>query len=400
MSFNIYLLLIINLLLIITCIYILKGSFTRIYLSGILFVTFLIIYNSILSDFSSLNINSLLFVTISNTLIFLTSIFLSSNKTLFIQKNYELDKANIYRFYLLSICSLFVLYLGIGSLDKIMESWIEVKDELQAQNFYRSLSSIFFFLSLSELRKLVIDHKPIKYLLPGILILILFILIIRVKMFIIPFLLIYIIPSKKNIDFKQILKASIIFPIIYLSVMFFRWSGDYNTFSIDKVGIIFNSVIEAGIEREMFYQYNAVFDHYFNLLSNPDIGGSYLKFITEPFVRIFNLESFPNPMYKYHMISNNYVMIQGGSAHPSIYGDSYASFGLFGCLIPSLFLIFTSFFAEKTKNQKNSLLFVGYALGIALIIRGSRYYGMLYFTIILLLDCILNIFTKIRIHEK
>ena len=250
MSFNIYLLLIINLLLIITCIYILKGSFTRIYLSGILFVTFLIIYNSILSDFSSLNINSLLFVTISNTLIFLTSIFLSSNKTLFIQKNYELDKANIYRFYLLSICSLFVLYLGIGSLDKIMESWIEVKDELQAQNFYRSLSSIFFFLSLSELRKLVIDHKPIKYLLPGILILILFILIIRVKMFIIPFLLIYIIPSKKNIDFKQILKASIIFPIIYLSVMFFRWSGDYNTFSIDKVGIIFNSVIEAGIERE------------------------------------------------------------------------------------------------------------------------------------------------------
>lgn len=400
MVYSILLLLFINFALIITCVYLLRKSFTRIYLSGLLLVTFLIIYNSIFSDLNILNSYSLLYVTISNIFVLITSIILSSVERSLPLKNFTSRKTNISKFYFFGICSLVVLYFGIGSFEKIIGSWIEVKDELEGQTLYRVLSIIFFFLSLSELRKLVIEHKPTKYLLPGILILILFILILRVKMFIIPILLIYLIPSTNNLKFKNILIASIIFPLIYILVMFFRWLGDFNVFSIDEAGVILNNVIEAGIEREMFSQYHSVFNHYFNLTSNPDIGGSYLKLITEPFVRIFNLKSIPNPMYKYHMISNNYTIVKGGSAHPGIYGDSYVSFGVFGSLIPSLFLIITSFFAEKFINQKNSLLFIGYTLGIALIIRGSSYYGMLYFTIILLLNYILNIFTKIRIHEK
>ena len=395
------LLLLFNFVFIITCVYILRRSFTQIYLCGLLLVTFLIIYNSIFSDLNILNIYSLLYVSISNIFVLITSILLSLIEKSLPLKNFTSRKTNISKFYFFGISSLFVLYFGIGSFEKIITSWIEVKDELQGQTLFRVLSTILFFLSLSELRKHVIEkNNKLIYLLPGVLILILYILIMRVKMFIIPLLLIFMIPSNRGLKFNNLLKAAIIFPFIYLLVMYFRWLGDFNTFSIDKAGIIFNNVIEAGIEREMFSQYHSVFNHYFNLTSNPDIGGSYLKFITEPFVRIFNLESVPNPMYKYHMISNNYVAIQGGSAHPSIYGDSYASFGLFGSLIPSLFLIFTSLFAEKIKNQKNSLLFVGYALGIALIIRGSSYYGILYFTIILLLNYILNIFKKTRIHEK
>lgn len=392
-------LLIINLFLLVSCVYIIKPSISRVYLCGILLVTFLIIYNSIFSNLNKLNINSLFFVTLSNVFVLFTSVFLSQIKIkLFPDQKHTFNNKGILNFYFFSISCLVILFLGIGSFEKLIASWIEVKDTLQDQSFYRVFSMIFFFIALSYLRKNINEKKnKLLFYFPGLLLLLSYILIIRVKMFIVPLILIFIIPKFKNIRFKHLLKVSIFSPIIYLIVMFFRWLGDLNDFSIDKSLMVFNNVIEAGIEREMFSQYHSVFNHYYNSTYNTDLGGSYLKFITEPFARIFNFSSIPNPMYKYHLISNNYNIIQGGSAHPGIYGDSFASFGLFGCIVPSIILIFTYFISEDYRNTRNSLLLVSYSLFLALIIRGSTYYALLYFSIIFLIDYILKLFSRIKL---
>lgn len=397
----ILILLIINLLLLVSCIYIIEASISRVYLCGILLVTFLIIYNSIFSNLNSLNIYSLLFVTLSNIFVLFTSVFLNKiKKSLLPKQKHNFNNTSIFKFYFFSISCLVILFLGIGSFEKLIASWIEVRDSLQDQSFYRVFSMIFFFIALSYLRKNINEkNNKLLFYLPGLLLLFSYILIIRVKMFIVPVILIFIIPKLKNIKFKHLLKVSIFSPIIYLIVMYFRWLGDLNNFSIDRSLLVFNNVIEAGIEREMFSQYHSVFNHYFNLTSITDVGGSYLKFITEPFARIFNFSSIPNPMYKYHMISNNYTIIQGGSAHPGIYGDSFASFGLFGCLVPSIILIFTYFIAEDYRNTRNSLLLVSYSLFLALIIRGSTYYALLYFSIIFLIDYILKLISRIKLSR-
>ncbi|PQQ29153.1 hypothetical protein [Photorhabdus hindustanensis] len=259
---------------------------------------------------------------------------------------------------------------------------------------YISIGFSLAYLVISISNK---DH--IKKILPTIITLLFIIIILRIKLFFILLMLcIFVGKSKKPLKPKQILSLFILGTLLYLSSMTIRWLGSLNTLNSEHIIEIIRTVWNAGIERELYSQYTKTF-HYF--INNDYLLGQTYIILINKFLYYFGLtNNIENPIYLYYKVTYSAVdsqnAIMKGSAHPTIYGDSFANFGWFGTVIlPIIYtiIIYLSNKSLKKININNSLLIIGVLIFVILSIRGSVYYGYLY--LILLSSFSLSIyFTK------
>jgi len=381
------LLFVLGLFFIIMSVSFVKESFSRTFLLGLMFVDILV-FKGMYENNTSINEIALLFILMSNVLIFLVSLILKNlpKKNTEVVEKVSKDRYLLFKLYLFSLLSLFFILWSIGGYNSVSSSWLVIKNEMDSNSLISLLSTFLFIYSLINLRKYYVENNSsmIEIILPT-LILLLFVFILRIKLFIIPIILIFLIPKTINeIDLKKFMKISIVLIASYFVVMFARWLGDLSSMTLESLYATLLSVYNAGVEREMYHQFTSVFEYYFNT-SNFHYGSAYFRLFFEPINRIFSLDIlFENPMYQYYTISNNFVFVEGGSAHPSLYVDSYASLNFFGVIIPASWL-FIIYIIEKgfLLKKDGEIIFVAFTIALPLLVRGSVFYAMLYFILIM-----------------
>lgn len=351
---------------------------------------------------------SILFIIISNIFLILTSsIFILSKKKSsynIFQENKEI-KTPIYSAFYYALFALLSLIAAAGGIEYLSLRWDYLSIRLD-QSIFKYFIYLFSFLSISYLYNVIVSEKKTKMISFAVFLIFLLIiaifLIMRVKLLVmIVLLVIFAAKYPKKIPLKNLFLIGILGVTVYLLSMTIRWSGDLTNLTINHFIENLTRVLNAGIERRLYTEYQSVFNYYTN--NDFLLGDTYWRLATAPLEKMGLDLKIENPIYQYYRIAHNTDGEKGvmlGSSHPSIYGDSFANFGWCGILIPSIFYIMVnkcSYLIYLLKGKVNvGYLAIGLIIFLILSIRGSIYYSLLYFFIFLLLFCITSLRLKIK----
>jgi hypothetical protein len=179
---------------------------------------------------------------------------------------------------------------------------------------------------------------------------------------------------------------------LYIFTTVIRWGGKFSDFDYNKLLDTYESATSAGIERNLFYQFSEIFSYYF--VNPPTYMQTYLT-LFNPILKVFGIEGIQNPMYLYSEIIYGGSGLMKGSAHPTIFADSYANLGAFGAVLGAFYIFFFYFltrcYIQKSQFKLCSVIVI-YSYTIPLIARGSVYYGFLYLVLLLTTTMIFNQF--------
>jgi hypothetical protein len=301
-------------------------------------------------------------------------------------------------FFIAITCTLLAIFsyvIGAGGLDGIKRTWVYIATnrtttELIISNF----SQLFYIFSISCFLLLYRSNRKVSNILWIVVLALIFLSLTRAKAYllpiVIPFLFFYINDNKKN-PVKLIIRL-LLFIVLALTLYTFttviRWAGSIDQWSVDHLYQIFLNVMDAGVERNLNIQTSIIFDYYIN---NAYLYGQTYATFFNPLLKLFNL-SFDNPMYIYSEIIYGKSHNMKGSAHPTIFVDSFANFGVLGCLIGGgwiLFLKYLGVFYSKYSKLHHMVLLVASSYSIPLVVRGSVYYGFLYLTMSLVFSAVM-----------
>lgn len=288
---------------------------------------------------------------------------------------------------LFSICT---YVYGAGGVTGVARSWVDIATsrttpELLATN----ASQIFFTLALTVFLFLYIKEGKIKYFFFAVILGLLFLALTRVKAYLLPILLPYVFLIYKNNKSKPIqlvFKGGVFLCMVvflYLGTTIVRWLGSTENVDFNRIQGTTQSAIQSGVERNLYYQSSSVFDYY---LQNDLLYGQTYFTALNPLLKVINEEPVENPMYIYSNILYGEGSKMKGSVHPTIIVDSYANFGVFAVFVGGLILYFLSVVYKclvKGKAFRYSLFLIVSSYSIPMVIRGSVYYGCLYFILLL-----------------
>ena len=336
-----------------------------IYISGLISIGFLLIVNT--------NLDAQIFVLVS-----MLSAIITSLSILTIPKSRKIQKSSFtyvsYQVNTILLISIFIPVLSVYFLiSDFSVEWTSIMIELERNPLLRFTILISYFIVLASPKNtLILRIISILYCLTVILFL-------RNKLFMVPFIFVFIADIRNSISFGRIALILIGGYTGYVGVAIFRWYGSLKELSLSKFATTYENVTNAGIESELVGQFNAVFNYY---LSHPKIlGDSYVRLLTYVPGKIFGWNIPDNPMYLYYTIWNNNVIVKGGSAHPTIFGDSFANFGWFGFVVPSM-MIYMIFVMYQLFERHRTFGIVALTMFTALNLRGSVYFSLFYLTLI------------------
>lgn len=280
--------------------------------------------------------------------------------------------------------SLILYIIGAGGVAGISRNWIEIATsrtsfELIVSNF----SQLFYLFSVALLLSGYYLKKSIYALFSILVISLVFLALTRVKAYLLPFLfsiLVIFINDNKGRPLKTLLYGvafGFFVIILYLLTTFFRWVGNSEKWDYYHFVEVFNNVLDKGIERNLVDQTTRIFNYYVE--SEKLFGQTYLS-IFNPIIRIIG-QSIENPMHLYSNILYGESFEMRGSAHPTVYVDAFANFGVLGVLTGPFWLLVIYYTYKLCMSQRLigvMMFIVSTAYAIPIICRGSVYYGTLY----------------------
>lgn len=327
-----------------------------------------------------------LFILVSTLTSFLFNFFFISNNAYFTNKSNCSFYKNSYGLvgFTVGISSLFFYLIGAGGFIGITRSWVDIAVERTSfELLLTNLSQLLYLLSLALLLFSYDITKKTKFIFAMSLIAILFLALSRAKAYLLPFLFSLVViffHNNKNKPFKMFFLGilySLLIVFFYFATTFFRWIGGSEKWSSNNFINVMQLVLDKGLERNLVDQATGIFSYY---VDNQIIWGqTYLSFFN-PILKLFeyNIE---NPIYIYHYILNGQSFGMKGSAHPTLFTDSFANFGILG-VFSGVFWMSILFFLYKIcsiQNRYGMIVFiVSTSYAIPLILRGSVYYGFLY----------------------
>jgi hypothetical protein len=178
--------------------------------------------------------------------------------------------------------------------------------------------------------------------------------------------------------------------------MIARWSGDLSSFTLTGLQSTVSNVSNAGVEREMNHQFSCVFNHF--LHKEKLWFHSYLRLPEVLISFVSPLAPVENPMYEYHLISHSNIYREGGSAHPTLFGDSFANAGWLGIILPSLWYCFFDHFSVIFRRSASWHMFA--LLSLVLLVRGSVVYSQFYILIFYFVYTFILLFNTIICQKR
>ena len=298
-------------------------------------------------------------------------------------KHYRVSKTS------LILCFLFlclVLFYSVGGVSGLLRNWVEIHSEktVMQKILFGVAANLYLFLVALLCYDLQIKFR-ISRLLLLISITVIMLAFTRTKSHLIPpiLCLTFIFLNKVNYTtwFKlwgMLISACAAY-VLYLGTTLVRWMGNLDELSIEKIQLTWNTVKASSIERNMGFQAVEVFKHYAAL-------GHYefrsVINIFDPILKLVTGYKIGNPMYDYSEILYGSSGPLKGSAHPSVFIDGFANYGILGIfqgmVVISLATLASRILVTRYRNLGlfYSVVFIGYALSLAS--RGSVYYGLLY----------------------
>lgn len=176
---------------------------------------------------------------------------------------------------------------------------------------------------------------------------------------------------------SRIFGVVLIFLSIYILIGTIRWMGPLREAASMGLFPKFIEYLQKNPpEHELRETYYTVMK-YFQSESSLQ-GATYTRMILFPFKWFLEGDIPDNPMYLYSDITGNNTKLLRASNHPTVYGDSYANFGICGLLVAPLLATFIGLlwrFANRSHFLFIWVLLSVMSFGMPLLLRGSVYYG-------------------------
>ena len=171
----------------------------------------------------------------------------------------------------------------------------------------------------------------------------------------------------------------ITFFLLYFTSTVIRWYGPIGEgFSTERLLSTISAAYNAGFERHAYIQFTSVMEYFHG---NSSLGpNSLMRLMLLPFDRLLGTDLAPaNPMYLYSEISQTSENAIRSSAHPLMYGDFYGQIGAGMVFVPSAAYLMAMATGRVIRNNRHgSVLAAGLFIFMALIVRGSSYYALMY----------------------
>jgi hypothetical protein len=317
------------------------------------------------------------------------------------------------QFFILIISFLFLLYFVITTFGSFFNfSWIDVFDNRTSFSYF--MFSYLFGVCL-PLPFLAYYYKKSKIFVFTILVLITIIFLFRIRTFLIPitipFIISYLLSDKFKITifnlFKVlILSSSIIFLIVAVGVLkaFNSLSEFFDSFSpaefFDMLySILFSKYGELGLRNGFYFylQNNNEFDNF-------GLGLGYIRLLLLPIPSFMSFGLKPQDFAMDMAMAYDPINSTAGvnSMHPTLYGDCFANLGWYGVSLGVFWAFFSyigdRFTISKSKNILFISMFVAYAYTYTLIARGAVYNAVYNVFFIFLTHSLLSFF--LRLYTK
>lgn len=309
--------------------------------------------------------------------------FFNNDRATFTQRHYRVSDTWLIIIFL--IVFVFLFY-SIGGINGLLRNWIAIHSEKTLSQkilFGLAANSYLFLVALLCFN---LDQKfQVTKLFLLVFIAVMMLALTRTKSHLIPPILgltfIFLNKASYTIAFKLwgMLMSACAAYAFYIGTTLIRWIGDLDDISVEKIQTTWNAVKASSIERNMGFQAVEVYKHY-AVLGNYEYRS--VINIFDPLLKFVTGYQIGNPMYHYSEILYGSSGALRGSAHPSIFIDGFANYGILGilqCLVVlSLVAVASRILVTKYSylGLFYSVVFFGYALSLAA--RGSVYYGLLY----------------------
>lgn len=316
--------------------------------------------------------------------------------------NNKLFKKFLFLGHFFSVLSIFAYFYSAGGINGIVKSWVVIATSRDLyQLIFANLSQVFLIISLSNYFFYFIKTFKLHSIFFSFILVLVFLILTRSKAYllplILPYMLYYFYGYKNNI--LKLLSTGFLISIsgviLYLFTTVVRWSGDFSELSSEKILNTYESVLSSGVERNLYFQFKFIFNHY---LHNDLIFMQTYFSMFNPLLKLLSIDTVENPMYLYNNIIYGGSGLMKGSAHPTIFADSFANLGFLGVFVGGLHLVFLRFI--RRLFCKNDYLFFSFIVclsySVPLIIRGSVYYGFLYLFIALISLLTINFLLRLR----
>lgn len=366
-----------------------------------------------LSTYNKASIFSLLF----NTLYLVTRLLLTSAKKINLLdlktntlKNFDNSYLRIL-FRCLLISFLFLLYFVITTFGSFLNfSWIDVFDNRGGFSYFMFS---YLFAMCVPLPFLAHYYKKKFIFFSTLIILLIIIFLFRIRTFLIPltvpFIISYLLGDKFKLSFFNILKLLIIsigtiLLIVGLGVLkafgsltaFFD-SITFSEFFDMLYGILFSKYGELGLRNAFYF-----FLENNNQFESFGLGLGYLRLFLLPIPSFMSFGLKPQDFAMDMAMAYDPINSVAGvnSMHPTLYGDCFANLGWYGVLLGVFWAFFTYAGDQLTNLKSNNILFVSlfvaYAYTYTLLARGAVYNAVYNTFFILITHCVIYFFIKSR----
>jgi hypothetical protein len=291
---------------------------------------------------------------------------------------------------LMSLMANIFFLIAVGGTEGLLKTWIDVAGELENNSYFRTLSMLSYTIALAHIIGAREYGANIINIIAPVSLLIVFSVAMRVKLFIIPVVFVLFLSGHfKKLPYWTIFWSGLISVVAYMLIMFARWYGSVDGVSSEHLIDVYSSVTDAGFERELYHQFDAVMKYYEN--NSPNCGWALQRIIFLPIDWIFSTGFSPeNPMYEYYAIYTG-VTGSGGSAHPTIYADSYAEYGVLGVFVPAVYYYLVSMVNKLNKRGIfGNVIMAASLISMPLLIRGSVFYAISYFCVSIVIAAIVS----------
>lgn len=342
------------------------------------------------------------YVLVSNLFLLLTLISLNINSHRDVKSNINKSGKSDYLSSILPLVTMIFVISVILDFKILGGTWTEVRGFNNKHPILWMIFLILFFYSCASISQKPWTYKEALHRLIRSSPLVFIVILLKIKIFIIP--IVYMIGvhgRSRKIKLAHIVFGVALFICLYFLIMIARWSPE-GELTLSTLITTIQNVLNAGFEREMKLQATEVFNYFY--YTNDFLGPVVLeRIVLKPFEMLFSLSIVPeNPIYIYNQIVYGYS--DGFSSHPSIYSDSFAKYGYFGLVFPSLIMVLLNFVEKRIHVWPMSgLLGVGLILFLVLMSRGSFFYGALYLAISIILTLpiiFLRNIKKYAYHKK
>ena len=307
------------------------------------------------------------------------------------------------------VISIFLYIYSAGGVLGVAGTWVDIAASRSTAQVLAVNASVAFYL-LSITNMLLVCFCSVKRKFLGFLFLLIFGVfygfVFRAKSMLLPVLLPLAVlwyfssDSRFFLKFLKMIFAGCCVVFLYFLVTAFRWVGSLEGLTFASFFDALHASVNAGFERNLVFQASSVFQFYES--HEGLMGGAYSKALLLP-ISFFDVLNLDNPMYVYFSIIGGGDGEMRGSAHPTIFVDAFAAFGWLGVIVGGgwvLLLRILFNYLRKGGAFICAAFLVVSAYAIPLLVRGSVYYGILYFLFGLFCFYILNlIFYRLRVRR-